>query len=85
MHLLTKKEAVQAMREGKTIGFCDIKGVEMWLGETHFLFKHKCGKIEALNPNTMNQNDGYILVENTHRNIPVRLYRKPMLHITSRV
>lgn len=84
MYLLTKQQAIQAMREGKTIGFCNIKGVEMWLGDTHFMFKHRCGKIEPLHPKTMNQDDGYCLVENTHKNVRFVFNKKPTLTIASR-
>lgn len=81
MYLLNKKEAIQAMREGKTIGFLDIKGVEMWLSDGHFLFKHRCGKIETLNQKTIRQEDGYILVENTHKNIEIKLNRYNKLEL----
>lgn len=81
-NVLTKKEALQAMREGKTIGFATIKGVEMWKDDSRYLFKHKCGKIENLHYNTMSDDNGYVIVDNTHKNVRIVTNRYLTLQLT---
>ena len=76
MILLTRDEAIKAMREGKTVGFVGIPGIEMCLHEGSWLFKHRDGTIESLNSKTFSDDDGYCIVNrsNKHMHVKVRKF-----------
>ena len=61
-YILTRNRALEMMRSGKVIGFLGIPGVEMFMNNGMFLFKHRDGHVELLDDRTMEGFDGYYVI-----------------------
>lgn len=65
---LNRKEAIEALKAGKVVGFAKIPGVEMYKVKNKYLFKHRDGSVELLNHMTIEDQDGYVLLRHTRLN-----------------
>lgn len=75
MILLNREQAIQAMRDGKTIGFVGIQGVEMALHDGNWLFMHRDGSIENLRAETIAELDGYCIRNYSNRHMKIKTRR----------
>lgn len=62
--LLTKNEAIQAMRDGKTVSFFNTKTIQMYLSNGFFWFKREGHEVEKLERKTIDLENCYVIVEN---------------------
>jgi hypothetical protein len=60
--ILTIKEAAESLLEGKVIGILGINGIEIFAHEGSYIFRHRDGEMEPLNPSTMSSTDGYYVI-----------------------
>lgn len=60
--MLNFKEALSALNEGKTIRPIHITGIEICRWKNTYLFKHRDGKVELLDPRVVDQNDTFVIV-----------------------
>lgn len=64
--LITKNEALKAMRDGKTVSFFNIKGIQMYLRDGFFWFDREGHEVEKLDRKTLDLENCYVIVENKH-------------------
>ncbi len=62
--LITRDEALKAMREGKSVSFFNTKSIQMYLRDGFFWFKREGHEVEKLDKKTLQLENCYVIVEN---------------------
>jgi len=60
---MNRDQAIEAMREGKSVGFKTIPNVKMFLNEGYFWFKRKGHKVEKLDERTIDNESEYVIMK----------------------